>query len=356
MEPFEPACLATGIGSLPHRSAQEACELVLENFKAIPFWPQLPGRSQSENMYAQFAAGLPGLLEENGKLVIETSARFEEKMAAFYERYLEDEEGGFPLVPERAEGFFSFMDMLREPHPKKNGFRPIAVKGHITGPISFGLSVQEPDGKPVLYNVLAMDAVAKNICMLARWQEDALATLGLPTIMFYDEPFMATYGSAFFNYGADLVAHYIEIATEGVKSLTGIHCCANTDWSLILDSHASIISFDAYGYADKLLLYADALGEFLQRGGVLAAGIVPAQWDKAQDENAESLFERLDGFLGSLEQRGIPRDLAALRTLITPSCGLGPQSVDAAGAIVRMTAALSKMARERFGLLGKERI
>ena len=356
MEPFEPACLATGIGSLPHQSAEEACELVLDNLKAIPFWPQLPGRSQSENMYAQFASGLPGLREENGKLAIDTSSGFEQALAAFYERYLEAEDSGFALDPERAKGFFTFMDLLREPHPKKNGFRQIALKGHITGPVSFGLSIQEPDGKPVLYNDLVMDAVAKNICMLARWQEDTLATLGLPTIMFYDEPFMATYGSAFFNYSADLVAHYIEVATEGVRSLTGIHCCANTDWNLILDSHVSIISFDAYGYADKLLLYADGLGEFLQRGGVMAVGMVPAVWDAAEDESAESLFARLDGFLGSLERRGIPRDLAAVRTLITPSCGLGAQPVQGAETIIQMTAALSRLARERFGLAGKEKV
>jgi len=356
MQPFEPACLATGIGSLPHQSANEACELIFANFKSIPFWPQLPRRSPSENMYAQFATGLPGLYEDNGKLIIDTSSGFEEAMAAFYERYLEAQDVGFALDSERTQGFFAFIDMFKEPRPKKNGFRPTAIKGHVTGPISFGLSVQEPDGKPILYNDLAMDAIAKNICMVARWQEDMLATLGLPTIMFYDEPFMATYGSAFFNYGADLVAHYLEIAMEGVKSLTGVHCCGNTDWNLILDSHVSIVSFDAYGYAGKILLYSDALGEFLQRGGVMAVGIVPALWEAAKDENAESLFAKLDRFLGSLEQRGIPRDVAALRTLITPSCGLGPQTVPAAGAIIEMTLALSRLCRERFGLAGKEKI
>jgi hypothetical protein len=356
MMPFEPACLPTGIGTLPHENAEEACELIFENFRGIPFWPQLPRRAPSENMYAQFAKGLPGIREEDGRLIIDTSSGFEEAMTAFYERYLAAQDVGFPLDRARAEGFFAFVEMFRQPRPKKNGFLPTALKGHVTGPVSLGLSIQEPGGKPVLYNDLAMDAIAKNISMVARWQEDTLGAFGLPTIMFFDEPFMATYGSAFFNYSADLVAHYLEMATEGIKSLFGVHCCGNTDWNLILDSHASIISFDAYGYAGRLLLYSEALGEFLQRGGVLAAGIVPALWDAAKDETVESLFARFDGFLDSLERRGIPRDVAAVRTLITPSCGLGSQTVPAAQAIVEMTSALSRTCRERFGLLGKEKI
>ena len=28
--------------------------------------------------------------------------------------------------------------------------------------------------------------------------------------------------------------------------LVGVHVCANTDWSLVLDSSADIVSFDAY--------------------------------------------------------------------------------------------------------------
>lgn len=355
MQPFEPACLASGIGSLPHRDAAEACRLVLENFRAIPFWPQLPMRSPHENMYAQFAGLLPGLTEKGSKLVIDTGPDFEVELGKFYERYLACEQTGFPLDIERAEGFFSFLEWAAQVKPKPDGSKFFAVKGQVTGPISFGLSVTDKDNKPILYNDFAMDAVAKNIAMMARWQEDVLAELATP-IMFFDEPFMSTYGSAFFNYGADLVEHYLELATEGVKSLTAVHCCANTDWGLLLDSHISIISFDAYGYADKMLLYADALGDFLQRGGALAVGIVPAVWEDAQREDEQSLLLRLESFYDSLGRRGLDPSTLAKRTLLTPSCGLGSQPLEGAVKIVETTAELSRLARERFGLTGKETI
>ena len=48
-------------------------------------------------------------------------------------------------------------------------------------------------------------------------------------------------------------------AIKAAGGMAGVHVCANTDWSLVLDSGADILSFDAYGYFDKLILYRDAL-------------------------------------------------------------------------------------------------
>ncbi|MCM8766341.1 MAG: hypothetical protein NC920_05860, partial [Candidatus Omnitrophica bacterium] len=53
---------ATGIGSLGHIHSPEATSLVLNLFKEIPFWVQLPQRSFRENMYVQFSEGIPGIV------------------------------------------------------------------------------------------------------------------------------------------------------------------------------------------------------------------------------------------------------------------------------------------------------
>ena len=39
---FRPRCLATAIGSFPHKDAGEACDLILKSIPDIPIWPQLP--------------------------------------------------------------------------------------------------------------------------------------------------------------------------------------------------------------------------------------------------------------------------------------------------------------------------
>ena len=55
----------------------------------------------------------------------------------------------------------------------------------------------------------------------------------------------------------------------------GIHCCGNTDWSLLLNAPIDILSFDSYGYFESLRLYDRALAQYLARGGWLAWGLVP---------------------------------------------------------------------------------
>ncbi|MBI5124339.1 MAG: hypothetical protein HZA72_02860, partial [Candidatus Omnitrophica bacterium] len=58
---------ATGIGSLPFKDPEKACRVVFENFKSIPFWPQLPKRSYKEHMYCQFSEGMPGVVIDEAR-------------------------------------------------------------------------------------------------------------------------------------------------------------------------------------------------------------------------------------------------------------------------------------------------
>jgi hypothetical protein len=58
--PFVAAGAVTGIGSLPHTSITSAIRSVAEFSPEVPFWPQLPGLSDRENIVGQ---GL-GVVEE----------------------------------------------------------------------------------------------------------------------------------------------------------------------------------------------------------------------------------------------------------------------------------------------------
>ena len=77
---LEFGCLPTGIGSMPHKNADEACSLILKYLPEIPFWPQLPQRSDRENMIIQFSEGFPGAIVEGGKIHIEPSADFDSEI------------------------------------------------------------------------------------------------------------------------------------------------------------------------------------------------------------------------------------------------------------------------------------
>ena len=100
-------------------------------------------------------------------------------------------------------------------------------------------------------------------------------------IMFLDEPYLSAFGSAYTPINRDEVVGGLNEITQGIKSanvLTGVHCCGNTDWSIFTEvPNIDIISFDAFGFLEKFVLYADNLGNFLKRGGVICWGIVPTQ-------------------------------------------------------------------------------
>ena len=60
---FNPAGLATLIGSLPLSNHEEALEWIFSHTPDIPLWPQLPC-NPLEGMLRQFIEGFPGIIEE----------------------------------------------------------------------------------------------------------------------------------------------------------------------------------------------------------------------------------------------------------------------------------------------------
>ena len=78
--------LTTGIGSLPYTDASESARITCAKFD-IPFWPQLPKRGFKENMYVQFANGLPSLVidAENRRIYVDSTKDLSEDLGKLYE-------------------------------------------------------------------------------------------------------------------------------------------------------------------------------------------------------------------------------------------------------------------------------
>jgi hypothetical protein len=140
---------------------------------------------------------------------------------------------------------------------------------------------------------------------------------GTPTILFFDEPSLSSFGSAFSSLNREDVVHSLNECFDAVKGLKGIHCCGNTDWSVLLSMNLDILSFDAYGYLETLSLYPKELKAFLERGGILAWGIVPTSEDVLKEE-AESLVKRFKEGVKTLSKKGIDQTLLE-RAILTPS-------------------------------------
>ncbi|MEW5900654.1 MAG: hypothetical protein AB1715_04235, partial [Acidobacteriota bacterium] len=109
------------------------------------------------------------------------------------------------------------------------------------------------------------------------------------------------------------------------NGLAGIHCCGNTEWTILIDAGADVISFDAYDYGETIAYYADRMKAFFEQGGVLAWGIVPTSAAIA-DETPDSLSRKLAALVSVLAGKGIAESLIWESSLVTPSCGTGSLS------------------------------
>jgi len=134
----------------------------------------------------------------------------------------------------------------------------------------------------------------------------------------------------------------------GISGLKAVHCCGNTDWSVVLETPIDSLSFDAYDYGETLSLYPSEVGRFLDRGGAIAWGIVPNDEQALGRETAGSLIDRLEETMGLLSKKGIDRNIVNSRCLITPSCGLGSLSPGSTSRALQLTAAVSATFRERY--------
>jgi methionine synthase II (cobalamin-independent) len=349
---FSPDSRPLLIGSLPLSDHSEALQWIMQHTPEVPLWGQLPVYAQ-EGMIPQFLPGLPGVKECEGRSFVDTAGDdFDAEMLAFFESYLALTEADgdlnasrFALTPEIAGGFFTLQTHLRTQEQP-----PLAVKGQITGPITFCTGVKDQEGRAIFYNDQVRDAAVKLLALKAAWQTQALGEHGVPVIVFIDEPALAGYGSSelISISREETVACLAEVveAIHAQGGLAGIHVCANTDWSLVIDSGVDVVNFDAYAYFDKFLLYPDQVKAFVEKGGLLALGVVPTlRPDEIDAEDVESLYAGWQTRMDALAALGLNPDQLYKQSLVTPACGTG--SLDRAHAlrVLELTRDLSKRVR-----------
>jgi len=337
---IEFGCLPTIIGSMPHTDPSEACAQVSHYLKDIPAWPQLPKRSFLENMYAQFSQGFPGLVVEGERIYVDRSQDLNEPLEKLYAAYIENNVDEYPISAEYAAGLHSFLAL--------ENLSPLVVKGQITGPISWGLTITDNNRRSVIYDEVLADAAAKLLGLKAAWQERVLSKLSKNTIIFVDEPYMSSFGSAFVSISREKVIELLEEVFGGIRGLKGVHCCGNTDWSVLLGTSIDILSFDAYNYAESLSLYPDEVKKLLDGGGVIAWGIVPNEAEALAGEMVASLKDRLEEAMAPFTRKGVHFKQLIEQGLLTPSCTLTPLSKEAAGQALELLVELSAAMRKRY--------
>lgn len=351
---FKPAARGTLIGSLPVDDYDQALDLIMAHTPDIPLWPQLPS-NPLERMMNQFVEGLPGIVESESRTYFEmTGPDFEAEQLAFFEDYLAVVESPattlssrFVVSEARAKGIYELKKRAVH-HPEI-----LALKGQITGPFTLLTGLADLDHRLGYYNPAFREMAVKALAMKGVWQVELLKDLQVPVLVFIDEPALAGLGSsAFISISKDDIAQDLSEVIGAIKQsggLTGIHVCANTDWNFLLSLDLDVLSFDAFGFFDRLITCKEQIHAFMARGGVIAWGIVPTgDVASINNETCDSLVALWEKQVEALVGGAWDKKAIVAQSMITPSCGTGALPLAAATKVLALVRDVSAVIRGRY--------
>lgn len=348
--------LGTAIGSMPYSDPKYAVEVSLKTLDC-PIWPQLSYFGLYEQMEIQYSEGMPCAVidEAKGRMYFDTSDDYSEAFAEFYENYMlamDENEGtgdcsSMAISEKYSRGIYALEAALKA----KGGKIPWA-KVQTTGPCSFALTIVDENKRAMWYNEEFRDVIIKGLAMKCRWQIQKFKPYADRLICFIDEPILSAFGSSTYvsvareEVVAALAENIAAIRADG--ALAGIHCCGNTEWSILIDAGVDIVNFDAFEFGETIAMYPDKVKAHLENGGLLAWGVVPTS-AAIRGQNLASLEARLEKVMDGLAAAGIDKNLIAKQAIVTPSCGTGSLETADADKVFDMLSQLSKRMQEKYG-------
>ncbi len=354
---FKPRFMAAGIGSMPFDDPEHAVDVSLSKLHEAPFWPQLPKIGLNEQMEIQYSEGLPCIVIDRVKnrMYFDTFGDYTDAFTEFYEAYLlamdPDEGNGDCSALAVSADFSRGIYALEKRLQAKDSKLPF-VKVQTTGPCSFALTIVDENKRAIYYNEEFRDVVIKALAMKCRWQIQKFQPFAEQVICFIDEPILSGFGSSTYVSVKrdDVVAHLAEMieAIHADNGIAGIHCCGNTEWSILIDAGVDIVNFDAFEFGETIAMYPEAVKSFLESGGMLAWGVVPTS-KAIQEQTVGSMVVHLEKMMDNLAAQGVDKQQITEQAIITPSCGTGSMEPADADKVFEMTDLLSRAMKEKYG-------
>jgi hypothetical protein len=331
------------LGSLPHRSPSQALAASRRYAGTLLAWPQLPQRSFREEGLAQAASGFPGLLVDQirERVYVDRAAATQE-LDRLGLAYLTRTLPHAALTEEDASGLF---ELLRQ----RDSMRGVlAVKGHLFGPISLAAHLTDEHQRPLIYDEMFFEALVHHLHLRAAWQSATLASVGLPTIVCIDEPFLDAVGLPFLPLTWESARSHLNLVLDGITGCKALYGGGAVNWGQALTTSAELVIADVFRYGSSLVAAGPALAEFLERDGIVGLGIVPTEEDTLAAATPDSLASRIKALALSLEPLGIAPDRFLRRSLICTSDMLGWLNVEQAERALQLLAETSRKLREEY--------
>jgi hypothetical protein len=332
--PFAGNLMTTGMGILPHKDVQRALSVAMS--VDIPFWPQVPKVDYSEDMYVQASEHFPGIVIEPENRRIYFSA---EKFYAELENALMNFENRafFRMSPRFSATYHRFLTY------DLSGYA--SIRGQLEGPVSFGLNVLDENKKAIIMidevRAFLFDFMARK----ANVQLQELKEKNPRAFLFIDEPGLQYIFSALSGYTNDMARGDLEGFFAQIDHPRGIHLCGNPDWDFLLNLDIDILSFNAYNCGEIFIKYREGIKRFLNRGGMLGWGLIPANYDEFIKESPGGLVHHIEALWGELEKTGFDLGQLMSQSILMPAtCAL--MNPDGFTTVENAYAYLNKISRQ----------
>ena len=159
----------TVVGSFPHTDARALTDSILARFAEMPAWPQMPARDWRESMYVQYSEGLPGAVldGQEQRIYFRGGDTLFPELEPFYQALIEEDVERFAITADFARGLCLFLESV----PRLDS-RPEWVKGQVTGPFSFAMTVTDQDKRSLAYDANLYEVAVNGMAMKARQSID----------------------------------------------------------------------------------------------------------------------------------------------------------------------------------------
>lgn len=289
----------TGVGSLPHTDPDEAASFVIATTD-VPYLPQLPNRDRAEGMLAQWGDGLAGTASDG--FALRPGRRAVDRSDAF-------------------AGASTMLDRVPADAPR--------IKTQATGPVTLAAALLAGghDGAGLWDEVV--EGLLEKVAAHLAWIRASLP--GADVILAFDEPALGALGEAAFGITVEEAETALRQVLDGADAVTGIHCCDDTDWSMVGRIRPDFVSCDVGALGSGFAAGVGELAAAVADGTWFMWGVVPASSPPLP--SVDDVIARYRNAEGALILSGAPIEMLARSAWFTPACGLAGLSEEQARAV-----------------------
>lgn len=308
------------IGSLPHPNIESAITAQLDAGMTLLTLPELIAAGPHEGLLARGLGILPEVaVNADGTISVD-------RLLVHH-----DVPEGIACLSETELEFLRHPSVVAAPAIKVQTLGPLTAARAL---VAVGLEPNVARYRGILASRARVQALSK-----AARSANPNATV----LVMLDEPSLATtaYDPSTSEDAADVLSGVLMAAGRDV--LTGIHPCGNngidTAFAAGCDVLCVVPTPDVFNHMGTIVRHTEA-------GGYLAWGAIPTSGPI--HSHAEGAWETLVRAWCELSNRGCEPLLLRVQALITPECGLGNHSVDAAERVLGFVSELEARVRDQI--------